>query len=278
MNVAYNIETFFPEINDITDNIVKLRVKKIPNGVPQTTYSFKSLDDINKVRSFYISNGRLRDDAMLVIGICTGLRISDICLLNVSDIFNEDMSFKEYIDIIELKTGKKSTNPDDRCLITEAMREPILKYMQNSRHKSMNDPLLYSRKKDSNGEHRLKPESGWRIIKEGQRGAGLDYNIGSHSMRKTFANIAACVGDTSGLDMNKLTQVQHMLKHSDYKTTMRYLNLNRFYTQKARTDVSDFVLGKTEYNIISDALISKEDSDVKIMELLNKIYDALEVE
>lgn len=223
-------------------------------GVPHKSECIKSLDDINKIRNYFINNKQYRDNMMFVVGICTGLRISDLCSLNVSDVMNEDGTFKEYIDIVEKKTGKRSCNSDDKCLITEAMREAIGLYMKHHKVKSYNEPLLYSRKLNTDGEHRIYEESGWRIIKMAQKDTGIDYNLGSHSMRKTFANIAAICGEKSNIDMNKLIQVQHMLKHSDYKITMGYLDLNSMFTSKARECVSDFIMGKTKYNDLAGAL------------------------
>lgn len=239
--------------------------------IPHRTECLKSLDDINKIRTYFISSKRYRDDMMFVLGICTGLRISDLCSLNVGDVVTEQGKFKECIDIKEKKTGKSSVNPDDKCIITEAMKKAIAVYLNHKKKWDVDEPLLYSRKPNADGEHRIAEESGWRIMKQAQRECGLKYNIGSHSMRKTFANIAACCGGKSNIDMNKLLQVQHMLKHSDYKTTMRYLNLNSVFTSKARQDVSDFILGKTEYNDLSEALIDTNNDSEKI----DKIYDLL---
>lgn len=253
-----------------------IKTKRAAN-IPHRAECIQSLDDIRRIQKFFLSHKRYRDNMMFIIGICTGLRISDICSLNVSDIKNEDGTYKEYIDIIEKKTGKKSANSEDKCYITEAMKKAINLYLSHHKVKDADEPLLYSNKPNQYGEHRIAEESGWRIMKQAQRYLGLDYNLGSHSMRKTFANIAACVGGKSNIDMNKLYQVQHMLKHSDYKTTMRYLNINSFFTSKARNDVSDFVLGKTKYNSLKEALMNNDEDKLdKILEAICSLSESLE--
>ena len=265
----------FPGRNKTPKQVVNIN----PERIPHPAEFIRSLDDIRAIQNFYLNNGRYRDYMMFTVGICTGLRVSDIVSLNISDVLNKDGSFKEYIDIVEKKTGKRSANIDDKCLITEAMRLAIRTYLKHHKIKDYNEPLMYSRKSDGNGEHRIKEESGWRIIKQAQRALGITYNLGSHSMRKTFANIAACCGRESNIDMNKLVQVQHMLKHGDYKTTMRYLNLNSVFTSRARQDVSDFVLGKTEYNDLTAALVKNESESEKyskILELLNELIETEE--
>lgn len=254
--------------------------KRATINIPKRAEYIRSLDDIRAIQNYYLSNGRYRDNMMLVVGICTGLRISDIVALNISDIFNEDWTYKESIDIYEKKTGKRTQNLDDKCKITEAMRVAIDEYLKHHKVKDFDEALLYSVKRDGNGEHRLRPESGWRIVKQAQRALNLPYNLGSHSMRKTFANIAACCGAEFNIDLHRLAQIQHMLRHSDYATTMRYLGLSSIFTERARDDVSDFLMGKTSYNDLTVALMGdnrteKETSKLdKILELLEALIDA----
>lgn len=69
--------------------------------------------------------------------------------------------------------------------------------------------------------------------------------IGSHTMRKSFANIAACV-DKSTIDMNAITKIQGLLNHSDQRVTMRYLGTYQDMFDRARVAVSEFVLGRTD--------------------------------
>ena len=236
--------------------------------VSRAADSLRSLDDIVLIQNYFLNNKNYRDYMMFTLGICTGLRISDLVQLKVGDLINPDGTFRQYIDIIEKKTGKRSANLDDVCLITEAMQIAVSKYLTHKKSFSLDEPLIYSRKNGLYGEHTLDPRSGWRIMKKAQRDLELPYNIGSHTMRKTFANIAVCVGGESSIDMSKLLTVQHMLKHSDYKTTMRYLRLNSIFTERARNSVSDFVLGKTKYNDLSDALFTKNNSVSFINDLI----------
>lgn len=247
-------------------------------NIPHRAESLKSLDDIRAIQKFFLDNKRYRDYALFTTGICTGLRISDLCSLNINDVKNDDGTYKEYIDIYEKKTGKKSSDTDDKCLITEAIVKALDVYFKHRGLYSKNEPLFVSRKINKYGTYHLAPESGWRIIKQAQRSIGFNYNIGSHSMRKTFANAAACLGGKSNIDMNKLLQVQHMLKHSDYKTTMSYLNLNSVFTAEARRNVSDFVLGKTEYNDLTEALMDRPDDESSKLDLIIKLLNDLEVD
>jgi integrase len=85
---------------------------------------------------------------------------------------------------------------------------------------------------------------GWKIISDAGKALKLPLNIGSHTMRKSFANIAACV-DKSSIDMNSISKIQGLLNHSDQRVTMRYLGTYQDMFNRARVAVSDFVMGKT---------------------------------
>ena len=108
-------------------------------------------------------------------------------------------------------------------------------------------------------------EYGWKILSDAGKALSLPIVIGSHTMRKSFANIAACA-DKAVIDMNAVTKIQGLLNHSDQKVTMRYLGTFQDMYDRARIAVSDFVLGKTDIhelkvgNTLSlDEIISKLD-------------------
>jgi len=90
-------------------------------------------------------------------------------------------------------------------------------------------------------------------------------------MRKSFANIAACV-DKSNIDMNAITKIQGLLNHSNQKTTMKYLGSFQDMFDKARITVSDFVLGRTDtHELIAGNAYSIDDIMEKIEALNEKL-------
>ena len=92
-----------------------------------------------------------------------------------------------------------------------------------------------------------------------------------HTMRKSFANIAACV-DKSSIDMNAITKIQGLLNHSDQRVTMRYLGSYQQMFDKARKSVSDFVLGKTDvHEIVAGNNFTIDDIVSKLNELEKKL-------
>ena len=70
----------------------------------------KSLEDIRKMKEFLAK--KPRNALLFSFGINSGLRISDILALNVGDVRG-----KEYIEIRELKTGKRKIFTTQQLLL-----------------------------------------------------------------------------------------------------------------------------------------------------------------
>ena len=129
----------------------------------------------------------------------------------------------------------------NNLLITESVKQAILTYLSSIKHEFDLDDFLFASKKTGK---KMYEEHGWRILSSAGKALGLPITIGSHTMRKSFANIAACV-DKSCIDMNAVTKIQGLLNHSDQRVTMKYLGTYQDMFDRARIAVSDFVLGKT---------------------------------
>lgn len=203
----------------------------------QPADSIRSYSDFKAIQSYFLERNKTRDWMLWTVGVSLGLRISDLLSLKFKHILNPDKTFKERISIIEKKTSKLNN-----CLITEAVKLAVNTYLKSIDYVFEFDDYLFSSKKTKT---KLREECGWRIIATAGRHLNLPLNIGSHTMRKTFANIVACV-DNSGIDMNAITKIQGLLNHSDQRVTMKYLGSFATMYDKARIAVSDFVLGKTK--------------------------------
>lgn len=204
--------------------------------------AIRSYDDFKAIQQYYLDAGRVRDWAMWTIGVSLGLRISDLLSLRFGNIIDNDKkTFKPRIQIYEQKTGKLNN-----ILITESVIDAMTRYLDSIKWEFDLDGFLFPSRKTKG---KMYEECGWRILSEAGKALNLPLVIGSHTMRKSFANIAACV-DKSCIDMNAITKVQGLLNHSDQRVTMSYLGSYQIMFDKARIAVSDFVLGKTNVNEI----------------------------
>jgi integrase len=224
---------------------------------PRPAESIRSYEEFAMIQNYFLEKDKIRDWAFWTVGVSLGLRVSDLLGLKICSILNEDFSFKKRISVVEQKTDK--TND---CLITESVVDALKKYFNSINWQfGLQDYVFMSRKTKG----KMFEEYGWKILSDAGKALSLTANIGSHTMRKSFANIAACV-DKSVVDMNAITKIQGLLNHSDQKVTMSYLGTFRDMYDKARVAVSEFVLGRSDIhelvagnNYSIDDIVSKLD-------------------
>ena len=255
--IRERLEERFGKLPEAPQEPVKKRRKRREVTIDTNTYTdfksdgkrkahaadaIRSYDDFKAIQQYYLDAGRVRDWAMWTIGVSLGLRISDLLSLRFGNLIDSDKkTFKPRIQIYEQKTGKLNN-----ILITESVIDAMTRYLDSIKWEFDLDGFLFPSRKTKG---KMYEECGWRILSEAGKALNLPLVIGSHTMRKSFANIAACV-DKSCIDMNAITKVQGLLNHSDQRVTMSYLGSYQIMFDKARIAVSDFVLGKTNVNEI----------------------------
>lgn len=201
--------------------------------------TIRSYDDFVAIQNYFLERGKIRDWMLWTIGVALGLRISDLFSFKISSLLNSDFTFRKRLLVNEQKTGKLND-----CLITEAVIDAVSKYLDSINWQVKLDDYLFPSKKT---KQKMYEEYGWKIISDAGKALDLPFVVGSHTMRKSFANIAVCV-DKSTIDMNAIVKVQGLLNHSDQKCTMKYLGTFHDMYDRARNAVSDFILGKTDVN------------------------------
>lgn len=142
-----------------------------------------------------------RDYMLFVIGVNTGLRISDILNLKVSDIKE-----RSHITIVEKKTGKNK-----RFLINSMLRAEIDKYIGGMND---NDFLFPSR----TGDKAITRVQAYRILNEVADKLGVE-DIGTHTLRKTF-------GYWHYKQHKDIAILQDIFNHSAPSVTLRYIGIN----------------------------------------------------
>ena len=209
-----------------------------------------------RVCDHLLSKGMVRDWSMMMIGIATGLRVSDLVKLRVGHLYEEDeygrLVHRDYIDLYEKKTGKRTKGNDDSVFITEAIRQAsdtlIRHYGRNGIQLEYDDHLFRSIRPGANGEYGMAANSPHRIFKDVQRALDLKINFGSHTFRKTFASIHNLLArEIAGSSAAALEDTQRALRHNNASDTMRYLGIMENRSRMLREGVSDWLLGNGHF-------------------------------
>lgn len=161
----------------------------------------RSKTDLKKIENA-LAEQNLRDLLFFVMGTNSGLRISDILNLNV-----EDVKDKTHITIIEKKTKKYKKFP-----INEKLKDLIKKHTENRPNREPLFKTVY--------ENRLDRHQAYRIINNVCSDLGIDYKVGTHSLRKTF-------GYHHYIKFKDIAILQKILNHSSTSITLRYIGIEQ---------------------------------------------------
>ena len=148
-------------------------------------------------------NKGIRDKAMLELLYATGIRVSELINLDVSDV-NVPMSF------VRCKGGKK-----ERIIpMGHQAKDALENYINNVRQymvKDENETALFV---NCSGA-RLSRQGFWKLIKYYQHIAGIETDITPHTLRHSFAAHLL----ENGADLHS---IQEMMGHADISSTQVY--------------------------------------------------------
>lgn len=160
----------------------------------------KQIEAMKKI----LKGSNVRDYVLFVLGINSGLRISDLLNLTV-----EDVKGKDRISLREKKTGKAKDFP-----LSDKSKKIIADYLKNA---NLTEGALFPSKK---GKQPISRIQAYRILNEAGQAVGIKTAIGTHSLRKTFGFHA----HSQGVD---ITRIQKLLNHSTPAITLAYIGITK---------------------------------------------------
>lgn len=184
------------------------------------TQPIRDIAELKKIKRYYREvKPNKRNSLLVVCGLNTALRISDILKLRWKDVYNENLlSFKSHIDVKEQKTGKKTT-----VFINNNLKEALASFLKDIIAKKgklcdvMEQFIFLGQKSTDKPISRIQA---FRIISEAAKKCLLSHKVSCHSLRKTFGYHAWKKGVSPAL----LTSIYN---HSSYKITTRYLGIEQ---------------------------------------------------
>lgn len=178
-----------------------------------TTQPIRTKEELKKFTDYYkVNKNNPRNYALIVFGLHTALRISDILEIKWKDVYDfEQQSFHKYLGLKERKTGKYvniALNPH----IIEALSVWMDQISPEPEH------CLFCKK--TMPYDPLSRSQAYRIVKEASENVLHKPNISCHSLRKTFGYHAWKQGTQPALLMD-------IFNHSSYQITKRYLGIGQ---------------------------------------------------
>ncbi len=187
---------------DISD---KLKAPKIEKKAPE----IMSPDEVVRLLEQPSGNSpkEIRDKAMLELLYATGIRVTELITLNLSDV-NMQMNF-----ILCRDRNKERIIP-----FGAAAKNAMARYLDGTREEMLENKKSEVLFANCSGQP-MSRQGFWKLIKHYAKKADIQADITPHTLRHSFA--AHLV--ENGAD---LRSVQEMLGHSDISTTQIYANLN----------------------------------------------------
>lgn len=161
----------------------------------------------------YLKNNNDRDYMLFLLGIHTGLRISDLLRLRVRDVKD-----KSHITLTEKKTRKKRM-----ILINKELKIELKEYCKGKQHYEY---LFTSREGGNNPITRVRA---YQILI--QVGDVFGIHISCHTLRKTF-------GYTHYKQNKDVVYLMEIFNHSTARITLRYIGVMQDEIDKSTSDMS----------------------------------------
>ncbi len=189
---------------DVHDPTVELKTPAVEKKLPKVL-SANQVDKLLNQPNVNECKG-CRDSAMLEVLYATGIRVSELINLNITDI-NLDVQF------IRCFNGKR-----ERIVpFGKKAALAILKYLEFSRPLLVRDSAESALFVNCSGD-RISRQGFWKVIKQYQHSAGIEEEITPHSLRHSFAAHLL----ENGAD---LKSIQEMMGHADISSTQVYTHI-----------------------------------------------------
>ena len=203
---------FLIEQGVLQENIASsLKAPKVEKKLP----SVMSLQDVDLLlaQPSGSSDKEIRDKAMLELLYATGIRVSELLSLRLSDLNLK----KSYIFVV-------SSQGRDRAIpITRTARQSLDKYLKNVRSRMLNGKETDVLFVNCSGSA-MSRQGFWKIIKFYAKKAGIEADITPNTLRHTFA--AHLVSNGANIHA-----VQEMMGHADFSSTQRYAKIEGVLTE-----------------------------------------------
>ncbi len=187
--------------NDISDVIHAPKVEKKLPGILTMEEAARLVEQPHSD-----TPKELRDRAMLELMYATGIRVSELINLKISDL-NMQMG------VLKCKDGSK-----ERMIpFGNKAKKALTRYLEQGREPLLMDYDAQELFVNCSGQS-MSRQGFWKLIKSYAKRAGIDEDITPHTLRHSFA--AHLV--ENGAD---LRSVQEMMGHSDIATTQVYASM-----------------------------------------------------
>jgi integrase len=187
-----------------------------------TTQPIRDENQARELADYYLQRGALRNYVLIIMGIHTALRISDLLRLKWDDVYDfEHNCVRDKIIVTESKTGKTRI-----ILLNRRVVHALTLYGYAAKRGGF---LFKSRKGGAIGRVQA-----YRIIRAAAEALNFSSRVSCHSLRKTFGYLAWKLGISPVV-------IMEIYNHSSFAVTRRYLGITQDDENEAYIKLAEVV-------------------------------------
>lgn len=180
--------------------------------------------EVRKAQGAFAGPNAARNRALFMLGICTGFRISELLSIRLADVLEQGGTLKDRVTVY--RRAMKGKRPSRTVRLNTAAKRALVPWLQEMKrdgYLAADSHVFHSRR----GSHPIDRIQAYKILRGTFRRCGLLGRLGTHAMRKTFANevysdLLARVARGQAVDAFRATS--KALGHADIKSTDQYLS------------------------------------------------------
>nr|WP_263323839.1 tyrosine-type recombinase/integrase [Neobacillus sp. Marseille-Q6967] len=182
----------------------------------------EAIRDIKQIQAMkkVLKNHSERDYLLFVFGINTGLKISELLQLKVSDVIDGKGKVVDYLILKDDEANHLEIYLNNK--VKKAIKDYILSSRYDSNMYLFNSPKTHQP---------ITRQQAYRVINDAAREVGITTKIGTHSLRKTFGYHAYKQGVAISL-------LQKYFHHASSSETLKYIGVSKSENIKTQIDVN----------------------------------------
>lgn len=167
---------------------------------------------------YFSGSTALRDKTLFILGCTTGFRISELLSLKVKNVYQHN----KLVDRVQVDRQYMKKKVESRSVILHAVgKKAINELLREMKQRGTFDPNHFLFHAQGAPWRAINRRHAWRILTGAYAALGITGKLGTHAMRKIFANK---VYDSLNGD---LVRTQEALGHRKIDTTVKYLQFKR---------------------------------------------------
>jgi site-specific recombinase XerD len=175
-------------------------------------------EEIRLVGQSFTGPFATRDKALFILGIKSGFRVSELLSLQVGDLIQNG----RFVERITVRRAKMKGKIESRSVILHpAAREALSAWLEECRAEGPLAPEQYVFRSRLGSDRPISRWQAHKVIKAAAAANDLTGKIGTHSMRKVFANV---LYEKFGHD---LVRLQSALGHKNISNTAAYISFRQ---------------------------------------------------